>query len=149
MRRSLYEATNILRRLYGDMPASTTLYRAEIFRAAQKSDSNQKERDAVYSLLSAAFQHGLIRKEYDPRNHTLEKIILTPKGEEALRQGAPDKQPNSTNLTHRKAPASPGLPNVITLQFLSDVADEYMRQNPSWTVDVTPRRKTGGPMQQG
>jgi hypothetical protein len=140
MARSENQAKNVLTKLYTGTPLTATVSRARLFEVTGKSDDNQKDRNAVYNLLSAVRAYELINTIYDTSNsNALVGITLTAKGKQWLENPAIPGDSGVKTLVKEQIP--PEYPKVVTLQHLSDMADLYMQQNPSWVVDVTPTRK--------
>ncbi len=93
-------------------------------------------------ITSALKEYELFTKTY-AANGTLEKIILTETGKKALTRTNQDT-PKATSRSVTINSKLGELGKVVTLQYVSDIIEEFNRQNPSWEIDPIPKRIKGG-----
>src|SRR5580765_1974879 len=124
-KRSLFHATNILNRLYASQPRTSTITRAQIFRALGRDVANEKDVNAVYSQLSALRQHSLIDTKRNPFDQNkLVSITLTEAGRRALGR---TKSVDGT--------AAPGV-RVVTLETVLADIRTLREQLPSFEIEL-------------
>jgi hypothetical protein len=100
-KKSELQATNILRRLYTGMPHTDTVTKDAIYRALGRDEHNQKDRDALYTMLSIVRHYEFITTTKDPTHqNSLVSITLTDKGRQALGRSQVD-----TNTASAPQPA--------------------------------------------
>jgi hypothetical protein len=135
-----------LRRMFGDSERVTL---DKIFENADRRDNTHASNMTwLYNKMTSMRKYDLFTTRYTVRNGTraIGGLVLTAKGKQAL--GEPDR-PHNRTADQDSTLGSPSN-QVISLQTIADIVDEFNRQNPSWELEVVPKRvkKEVEPMQQ-
>jgi len=124
--------------------------RAEIFAALGKTDDDDRQKNAVYNVLSIARSHGFITTDYDS-NHAITRVKLTSKGSQALGRGvwgaiesAVPKPPVSPAPQKEHKQSAQDVPETVTLKLATEVTDAFNKQDPYWEWRLV--RKGSTPM---
>jgi hypothetical protein len=127
---SITSAKNALRMFFSNGRASTTP--DDIFQLPERANKTPEINTGyLYNKLTILRHFGLVNiiKTSDAEGITrIVKINLTTAGKELLSDNP------STPI--KKSPPS----ELITLQFITDAVDEFNRQNPSWEIELVPKR---------
>lgn len=111
----------------------------EIYKACGRDlNETAKNKSWLSNKTHAMGTHELFEKKYDKRGfHEFNLLVLTEKGVKALGRST---EPSAQSQLPFSPPQPPKSRQPVSLQAIADMVDEFNRQNPSWEIEVTPKR---------